>query len=112
MSGGGLRSWLELARISNLPTCASNVLVGAALGWSAAGPADGTWWRVAVVIGAIALLYVAGMFLNDAFDAAVDRRALSRSRRLFGESARRRGGARRAALLDHQLLELGLLDQR
>ena len=64
-----LRTLLELARISNLPTVWSNVLAGALLG--AASP------RVLpVVVAGVAgsLLYSGGMFLNDAFDAEIDAR--------------------------------------
>ena len=63
------RAWLELARISNLATCLSNVLVGSALGaGSGALPAG----RVAAVTAAVMLLYVAGMTLNDVFDRVID----------------------------------------
>ena len=57
------RAWAELARLSNAPTCVTNVLVGVAL---AAGPMR---WTAAVAMSvSILLLYVAGMALNDAFD--------------------------------------------
>ncbi len=59
----------ELSRLSNLPTCASNVLTGAALG-AAGGPID--WARAASAAVSVALLYTAGMALNDAADAPVD----------------------------------------
>jgi 4-hydroxybenzoate polyprenyltransferase len=63
-----LRAIAESGRISNLPTVWSNVLVGGALaGWSGApGP-------MALAIGGPSLLYLGGMFLNDAFDAEWDR---------------------------------------
>ena len=63
-----LRSWLELARISNLPTVWTNVLAG----WLLAG---GVWrWEplMGLLVGG-SLLYTAGMILNDAFDAEFDR---------------------------------------
>ncbi len=62
------RSWLVLARASNLPTVWSNVLAAGALG---GGLETG---RMAVVLIAASLLYTGGMVLNDAFDAEFDRR--------------------------------------
>ncbi|HYD65141.1 UbiA family prenyltransferase [Azospirillum sp.] len=68
------RAALVLGRVSNLPTVLSNALAGIALtGIGLAGAA----WPPAVLIGAaaaLALLYVGGMYLNDAFDAEVDAR--------------------------------------
>jgi 4-hydroxybenzoate polyprenyltransferase len=62
-----LRTVLVLGRVSNLPTIWTNVLVG----WFLAG---GGWvaelgW---IALG-MSLVYVAGMTLNDAFDAKWDR---------------------------------------
>jgi len=60
---------LRLGRVSNLPTVWSNVLVGTIL----AGQSDlnrGTLWMLL----AISLLYVGGMYLNDAFDRDIDAR--------------------------------------
>jgi 4-hydroxybenzoate polyprenyltransferase len=65
------RDYLELARVSNLPTCLSNVLTGAVLG---AGGFGLPWGTVGLVAVAVAAFYVAGMALNDAVDADVDRR--------------------------------------
>ncbi len=61
------RTLLELGRVSNLPTVVSNVLCGAAL---AGEPPRAVPLALAVVAGA--LFYVGGMFLNDAFGAAID----------------------------------------
>ncbi|MCP3905588.1 MAG: UbiA family prenyltransferase [Planctomycetes bacterium] len=65
-----IRGLLELARISNMPTCVTNVLVGCAIGGV-------TELRVAPIFGlvavAIGMMYVGGMALNDAVDAAMDR---------------------------------------
>ncbi len=61
------RAWLELARLSNLPTVWTNGLVGAALG----GLTD--FARIAQVLGGVSLLYIAGMIGNDVADVAVDR---------------------------------------
>lgn len=67
------RAWLELTRLSNIPTVWTNVLVGAAAGGTVSG-----WiaWRGPVVAGVVTtLLYAAGMTLNDLFDAERDARA-------------------------------------
>lgn len=62
------RVFLELGRVSNLPTVWSNVLAGAVISGSAA---PGTTLAVAF---SGSLFYTGGMFLNDAFDADIDRR--------------------------------------
>lgn len=65
----GVKSWtvlLRLGRISNLPTVWSNVLVGMAL----AGPVRSD--VLALVVAAASLFYLAGMYLNDAFDRLID----------------------------------------
>jgi 4-hydroxybenzoate polyprenyltransferase len=58
---------LELGRVSNLPTVWTNVLAGLALATLAP-----SWALVVPVAIAASLLYVAGMYLNDAFDARWD----------------------------------------
>ncbi len=63
------RTWLKLGRVSNLPTVWSNGLAGWALS-GAALEAD----ALALLLIALSLFYVAGMYLNDAFDAGVDAR--------------------------------------
>jgi 4-hydroxybenzoate polyprenyltransferase len=62
------RVFLELGRVSNLPTVWSNVLAGALI----AGP----FALVPVLAIALAgsLFYTGGMLLNDAFDAEIDSR--------------------------------------
>jgi len=62
-----LRTLLILGRVSNLPTVWSNVLAG----WWLGG--GGPWRQCAGAGLGLSLLYVGGMFLNDAFDAAFDR---------------------------------------
>lgn len=61
------RDALLLGRVSNLPTVWSNVLAGTALAGSA-------WQATPLMLSlvALSLAYVAGMFLNDAFDAETD----------------------------------------
>lgn len=66
-----LRAWLELGRVSNAPTVVSNVLAGAAI---AATISPSTPVMHARLSLACVTLYIAGMILNDAVDAAVDHR--------------------------------------
>lgn len=61
------RTLLVLGRVSNLPTVWSNCLSG----WLLAG--GGSLPRLLVLSAAASSLYVGGMYLNDAFDAAFDR---------------------------------------
>lgn len=62
-----LRTLLVLGRVSNLPTVWSNCLAGWLLG--GAGDCRG----FAQLCGGASLLYMGGMFLNDACDEAFDR---------------------------------------
>lgn len=59
---------LRLGRVSNLPTVWSNVLAATAL-------AGGSVWSgdTALVLLAMTLFYLGGMYLNDAFDQDIDR---------------------------------------
>jgi len=69
--------WLLLGRVSNLPTVWSNTLVGVALASATAAmtgiamppPTNTHLLGLAV---ALSLLYVGGMYLNDAFDRGFD----------------------------------------
>lgn len=63
-----LRAWLELARVSNLPTAWTNVTAA----WLIAGGSlgDGGLWWLWLAGG---LFYCAGMILNDAADVGFDR---------------------------------------
>jgi 4-hydroxybenzoate polyprenyltransferase len=64
------RSYLLLARVSNLPTVWTNVLAGMV---TAAPLVE---WPVYLRVAlAASLFYTGGMFLNDAFDEAFDRRS-------------------------------------
>lgn len=58
---------LSLGRVSNLPTVWTNVLTGVVLAGGAID--DGRAW---LLLAALTFFYVAGMYLNDAFDADVD----------------------------------------
>ncbi|MGI9521659.1 MAG: UbiA family prenyltransferase [Hyphomicrobiaceae bacterium] len=58
---------LKLGRVSNLPTVWSNVLAAGTLAGASLGD-----WRTGVLILAMSLFYVGGMYLNDAFDAEID----------------------------------------
>ncbi len=62
-----LATALRLGRVSNLPTVWSNALVGTTL----AGGEIWTQTTLLVVVG-LSLLYVSGMYLNDAFDSEID----------------------------------------
>ena len=64
-----LRVALRLGRISNLPTVWTNTLAGVVLAGGAIGDARVPW-----LLLALSLCYVAGMFLNDAFDREFDAR--------------------------------------
>jgi len=64
-----LRTLLDLGRVSNLPTVWTNVLAGAAL----SGGALQAPLLLGLALGG-SLLYVGGMFLNDAFDRGFDAR--------------------------------------
>jgi hypothetical protein len=60
---------LRLGRVSNLPTVWTNTLAGIVLaGGAAVDP------RTPPLIVALSLFYVAGMYLNDAYDAEIDAR--------------------------------------
>jgi len=61
-----LRTLLVLGRVSNLPTVWSNCLAGWLLGQG------GDWTHFALLVAGATMLYVGGMYLNDAFDAEFD----------------------------------------
>ena len=66
--GSFLRALLVLGRVSNLPTVWSNCLAGWLLG------GDGNWPAFGWLCLGASLVYLGGMYLNDAFDAEWDRR--------------------------------------
>jgi UbiA prenyltransferase family len=61
------KTLLQLGRVSNLPTVWTNVLAGTVL-------AGGPWQnaRTVIVLVAMSLFYVGGMYLNDYFDRTID----------------------------------------
>jgi hypothetical protein len=61
-----LRTLLVLGRVSNVPTVWSNCLAGWLLG------GGGDWSRFTLLCAGATLLYIGGMYLNDAFDAEFD----------------------------------------
>lgn len=68
------RTWLRLGRVSNLPTVWSNGLAGWALSGAAPAGQVAQSGPIALLLLALSLIYVAGMYLNDAFDAEIDAR--------------------------------------
>lgn len=62
-----LTALARLGRVSNLPTVWTNVLAATVL-------AGGGWhsFRTALVLVAMSLFYIGGMYLNDYFDRAID----------------------------------------
>ncbi len=66
-----INTWLKLGRVSNLPTVWANVLVGIALASSATVSVTSSF--VLLTLFGISLAYIAGMFLNDVFDAEFDK---------------------------------------
>jgi 4-hydroxybenzoate polyprenyltransferase len=64
-----LTALAKLGRVSNLPTVWTNVLAATVL-------AGGDWQaaRTGIVLVAMSLFYVGGMYLNDYFDRAIDAR--------------------------------------
>jgi hypothetical protein len=63
------KSYLQLGRVSNLPTVWTNVMAGGVL---AGAVLDARMLLGPVLAGSA--MYVGGMFLNDAFDREIDRR--------------------------------------
>jgi 4-hydroxybenzoate polyprenyltransferase len=65
------KAYLQLARISNLPTVFSNVLVGAAALASISQVPD--WTPALFTMVAVSFFYTGGMALNDLMDRNIDR---------------------------------------
>lgn len=66
-----MRSWLELLRISNLPTVWTNLMAGGFVSYSFWGELHLGSMILVLVSGTC--LYLAGMVLNDVFDLEIDR---------------------------------------
>lgn len=67
-----LRPWLELARISNLPTVWTNVMAAWLIAGGAWNGGAGPRMQLAWLLLAGSLLYTGGMILNDAADVRHD----------------------------------------
>lgn len=68
-----IKQYAALTRISNLPTCWTNVLTGAAIGSIYASKHPGVLPVVLLAV-IISLFYMAGMSLNDLIDLNIDRK--------------------------------------
>jgi len=90
---------LRLGRISNLPTVWTNVLVGALLAGGSLSDKG-----LPVLMLALSLFYVGGMFLNDAFDREFD--ALHRPQRPIPSG---QVSARQVFTIGFGLLALGMV---
>ena len=64
-----LRTWMVLGRVSNLPTVWSNCLTG---WWLSTQPWSREKGPLPLLLAGATLLYLGGMFLNDAFDSRFD----------------------------------------
>jgi len=67
-----VKQYAALTRISNLPTCWTNVLTGCAIG-SVAGSNRLAALPIVILATIISLFYMAGMALNDLVDVKIDR---------------------------------------
>ena len=71
--GSPVVAWVRLMRVSNAPTVVGNVLAGAAVGMHTLPPGSSApTGTLALVVTGTLLVYLAGMVLNDAFDARID----------------------------------------
>ncbi len=68
---GDWMAWARLARLPNVFTAVADPMAG---WWMAAVAAHKPAWQLPVLMSASALLYMAGMILNDCFDLDRDRR--------------------------------------
>ncbi len=65
-----LLNYAKLMRVSNLPTCLTNVLTGAAIGMQSQQPSVA---KLAALVVAISCYYCGGMIFNDLCDLKYDR---------------------------------------
>ena len=72
-----MKDWLQLLRVSNAPTCVTNVLVGCLIGIASLPPEfPGPFvdpLAVVLVLGGVFGFYFGGMALNDVLDVKRDR---------------------------------------
>ena len=103
-----MNDWLQLLRVSNAPTCVTNVLVGCAIGIASLPPDfPGPFidpGAVVLVLASVFGFYFGGMALNDVLDVERDR-ASGAPRPI----ARGRIGRTPAAILSILLLSAGLV---
>ena len=99
-----LVAWARLARISNLPTAWSNILMGYAIAVNLADGDPDHVFRLAVLLIISSCMYSGGMVLNDVFDVARDR--LERPERVLPKGLI---PVRRARLAGWLLLVTGVL---
>ncbi|HWI41835.1 MAG TPA: UbiA family prenyltransferase [Verrucomicrobiae bacterium] len=97
-----LRDYLELCRVSNLPTVWTNVLAAAVLAGAS------TSWGTLFPLAALSLLYCAGMALNDCCDAPEDARLRPERPVPSGRVTRAAAGTFAALLAAAALVLLGL----
>ncbi len=69
--GGGILAWLQLVRLPAVFTAAADILLGFLITYE---PRVAPWHVLGLLLGASALLYFAGMVLNDVCDVEQDRR--------------------------------------
>ena len=70
--GSTLLGYLQLLRLPNVFTAIADVLMGFLVTHAVIQPGEG--WILALLATTSVLLYMAGMVLNDVFDADVDAR--------------------------------------
>lgn len=97
----------KLGRVSNLPTVWTNVLAGVVLAGAPVVAAE-----LAGLALLASLLYVAGMFLNDAFDAEIDAKQRPERPIPAGETSRAAVLSGGAALMGAALLLAALMGGR
>lgn len=95
---------IRLGRVSNLPTVWTNALAGVVLAGGSLAAA-----HLLLLFFAVSLAYVGGMFLNDAFDAEIDRRERPERPIPAGRVTREAVIAAGSAMLAASVLGLGMI---
>ncbi len=111
MAQGSLHTWLTLGRVSNLPTVWTNVLAAALIA-SASGPyapPSSLGWLLLLAAGSA--LYLAGMLLNDLFDADWDSQHQNPRPIALGQASRQQVLLASAGLLGVAALAVLLLSR-